>query len=242
MSLVLEALKRQEAAGNPDAAVSLARQASLRRRHRLWASLFAVAMVTNVGVLFWAFGLPWLQQRQMQESAADVPKVAQEAPAPGEAPTPGTIASQSPASEATPGQAPASPSRQASSAQPASPARPADSGRTLPETAAADRDPARAPGTATESSSPPPPPEPETKRISLESLSTAARRRFPGIAFSSHIYAEDADLRAIVANGQHLQEGDRVRGLEIVEITENGVVLAFEGNEVEVPLVTDWDT
>jgi general secretion pathway protein B len=73
-------------------------------------------------------------------------------------------------------------------------------------------------------------------------LPSAARARFPGIVFSTHIYAEDADLRAIVANGQRLREGERVRGLRIREITETGVVLAFEDYLVEVPIVTDWDT
>ena len=76
--------------------------------------------------------------------------------------------------------------------------------------------------------------------IGLGNLPTDARTRFPGIAFSTHIYSEDPELRAIVANGQRLAEGDRIRGLEILAITETGVTLAFENYRVEVPIVTDW--
>jgi hypothetical protein len=83
--------------------------------------------------------------------------------------------------------------------------------------------------------------EPESPRVSLEDLPSAVRRRLPGLAFSTHIYAEDADLRAVVANGRRLQEGDRIRGVEILEINEGGVLLAFEGYRVQVPMITDWD-
>jgi hypothetical protein len=88
-----------------------------------------------------------------------------------------------------------------------------------------------------------PVPAPEVRRVirlSLQDLPADARRRFPGIAFSTHIYAEDRDLRAVVANGQRLTEGDTVRGLTIEEISATGVVLAFESYLVDVPLVADW--
>ncbi len=79
------------------------------------------------------------------------------------------------------------------------------------------------------------------QRIRLGDLPAAARARFPGIAFSTHIYSDDPAQRAVVANGQRLREGDRIRGLEVVEITETGVVLAFENYLVEVPIAVDWD-
>ncbi len=85
-----------------------------------------------------------------------------------------------------------------------------------------------------------PRPAPRPIDVALQDLPDDVRARFPGLAFSTHIYAEDADLRAIVANGERLQEGDRVRGLEIVAITETGVVLAFERYRVSVPILSDW--
>jgi general secretion pathway protein B len=86
-------------------------------------------------------------------------------------------------------------------------------------------------------------PEPvrqQPDRVTLASLPADARRRFPGIAFSTHIWSEDPELRAIVANGERRREGDRVRGLTIHEITESGVVMTFERYLVEVPLAADW--
>lgn len=82
---------------------------------------------------------------------------------------------------------------------------------------------------------------PAPRRITLQALPTEVRQRLPGIAFSTHIYSEDADLRAIVANGERLTEGERIRGLKIVEINESGVLLAFERYLVQFPIAGDWD-
>lgn len=196
MSFILEALKKQEAGRNPDAAVSLARQTVERRRSGLWVTLFGIAVAANAGLLIWTFGLPWLPSSERARTMP-VPESAES-----------TRGAAVPASEASP--PPAAPA--------ATPPR-ADDGPT-----------------ATAVSEPPP----RVREVALQNLSADARARFPGIAFSTHIYAEDADLRAIVANGQRLQEGDRIRGLEIVAITEAGVVLAFENYRVAVPIVTDW--
>lgn len=186
MSLVLEALQKQEAAGDAAAAVSLAKTASQRRRHRLWMALFVIAMAANAVLLAWVFGPSMLR---------------------------------------------APPTTDAAEAQPA-----------RADTAAAHNEAAPpAPATPVERTAPARRPAPAPRRVSLRNLPEDARQRFPGIAFSTHIYAEDSDLRAIVANGQRLQEGQRVRGLEIVEINEGGVVLAFERYLVELPIAMDWD-
>ncbi|MEQ9004883.1 MAG: general secretion pathway protein GspB, partial [Pseudomonadales bacterium] len=84
------------------------------------------------------------------------------------------------------------------------------------------------------------PPAPPV-RLALRELPADVRGRFPGLAFSTHVYSEHADLRAVVANGQRLIEGDRIQGVRIDEITETGVVLAFERYLVEVPVFTDWE-
>jgi hypothetical protein len=80
------------------------------------------------------------------------------------------------------------------------------------------------------------------RRVALRDLPESARARLPGLAFSTHVYADDADLRAVVANGRRLAEGDRIQGVVIDEITETGVVLGFERYLIEVPVFTDWDT
>ena len=211
MSFVLEALKKQEAARDPEAAVSLARQHADRRRHRLWAGLFALAMAVNVAFLGWLFA-PWKPAPDGTESPGpDAGVPASPAGLPQDA-------RRTAVPESTPASTPASTSTTAAAPTPAS-----------EPTAEATPEPATAP-----------PPRPAPVTIALADLPAGTRARFPGIAFSTHIYSEDRDLRAIVANGQRLSEGDRIRGLKILAITEAGVTLAFENYRVEVPIVTDW--
>jgi len=86
-----------------------------------------------------------------------------------------------------------------------------------------------------------PPLQPATKiRTPLADLPTAARKRFPGLAFSTHIYADDPSLRAVVANGHRLLEGDEIDGVAVERITEDGVIVTFENYLVEIPVVADW--
>jgi general secretion pathway protein B len=75
----------------------------------------------------------------------------------------------------------------------------------------------------------------------LADLPTKVRSRFPGLAFSTHIYADDPSLRAVVANGKRMVEGDEIGGAAITQITDDGVVLAFENYLVEIPIVADWE-
>lgn len=222
MSLVLEALKKQEAGSDPDAAVSLARAGVQRRRHRLWMALFAVAMVANLALLGWVFVVPEFSGREVART-----------PAPGPA--------DPPAGGAIPGEG----ARPDTGGEPEEPPAGSDAG-SADRAAAPATTPAAGPPSSTpvQPESDPAPaarqPNPPT-RLALADLPEAARSRFPGIAFSTHIYAEDADLRAVVANGRRITEGESIRGLEVVEITETGVVLAFERYLVEVPIVMDWD-
>ena len=78
-------------------------------------------------------------------------------------------------------------------------------------------------------------------RLHLANLPSAARGRFPGLAFSTHIYAEDPTLRALVVNGTRLTQGDRFGTLELVEITEEGAVFGFENYLVDVSVLDTWD-
>lgn len=244
MSFVLDALKRQEADGNPDAAVALATATSARQRHRFWRALFAAAMLVNVLVLAWFGGLAdWFDAPP--GNAAAVPGATLERPAAaatggptGAAGTPAPMAAPAaptPPAVAAPASAPSGAPISAARAPAA--AAPTDA---APEQAGA---PVNAGGKAELPAAPPAraPAQPEVQRLALGDLPDDARRRLPGMVFSTHVYADDPDLRAVVANGQRLTEGQRIRGLEILEITEGGVVLAFERYEVEVPIVTDWD-
>lgn len=224
MSLVLEALKKQEAGHDPDAAVSLARASLERRRLRLWVGLFAAAMLANAALLLWMFGMPpWVT------SGASIPAPASTDTAAPNADTGhtgnGASADYAPASTAMP-------EREVQVPPAVSSVRPANGNRSSPTPS---------PGAAPAAAEPPAEVPAGPQRIRLSDLPAAARARFPGIAFSTHIYSDDPAQRAVVANGQRLREGDRIRGLEVVEITETGVVLAFENYLVEVPIAVDWD-
>jgi len=76
---------------------------------------------------------------------------------------------------------------------------------------------------------------------SLSSLPADIRYRFPPLDFSTHIYADEADLRAVVVNGVRLEEGDRFEGLRVHEITEEGAVFEFEGRLVSISVLDGWN-
>jgi general secretion pathway protein B len=216
MSFVLEALKKHEADRSPDAAAALAVAALQHRRHRVWAGVAVAALLVNAVVLAWFLGGPWLQPGP--PPAAEV--------SPAEAPL---------AAVAPPAQPADAPPEQPAPATAVAPAL----AMTAPVAPVAD---SPAPVAEAVVAPQPAPPVPRLVRLALQDLPSDTRRRFPGIAFSTHIYAEDPDLRAVVANGQRLIEGDRVRGLVIEEISASGVTLRFEDFLVDVPLVADWDT
>jgi hypothetical protein len=182
--------------------------------------LFAAAMIVNAALVIWVLDLPAMTglETWLARTPAAPPSAAQAA-APDRAAAP-------PAEDRS--------SRIGSDRQ--EPPAALASARSR-ETGAAAQEPAVRPRAPVESR-----PDPaRLTRVALNELPQEVRARFPGIAFSTHIYAEDADLRAVVANGRKLKEGDRVRGVEIVEITATGVLLAFERYRVDVPIVTDWD-
>jgi len=61
------------------------------------------------------------------------------------------------------------------------------------------------------------------------------------IRFSSHIYASDATLRMVVINGQALRELERFgSGLELSQITEDGVVIRHQTHSVPVSVLSQW--
>ena len=52
-------------------------------------------------------------------------------------------------------------------------------------------------------------------------------------AFSTHVYADDRDLRAVTLDGRRLTEGDLIEpGMHLVEITETGVIVDYHGERI----------
>ena len=83
----------------------------------------------------------------------------------------------------------------------------------------------------------------QSSRLSttLAALPTSVRRRFPQLDFTTHIFADDPALRAVVVNGSRLMEGDRLGELTIHEITEEGAVFVFERYLVAVSVLEGWE-
>ena len=66
-------------------------------------------------------------------------------------------------------------------------------------------------------------------------------RRLPEIEITTHIFASDSDLRMVNINGVSRKEGDLVtNSLLLVEITEDGVVMNFEGYAYAMNILEDW--
>lgn len=77
--------------------------------------------------------------------------------------------------------------------------------------------------------------------LKIADLPVDVQQQIPAMTFSSHIYSDDAKFRMVNINGKLLHEGDMVaNGLRLVRITEEGVVLTFEGYTFEVSVLHDW--
>lgn len=124
----------------------------------------------------------------------------------------------------------------------------------LPDTAIAKTNPRPARPTAQQSPAPTTAAKPPLTRqsrgvLQLSELSEAARESLYVLTFSFHIYADDADLRAVVVNGQRQSEGSKIiadngQEFRLIEILETGVILQFDHKgttqTVQIPVIEDW--
>ncbi len=226
MSYILDALKKAEADRDPEARASLAMAQHERRRSRWLIHAVVIALIANAAILLWLF-LP----EQSPRTAAPAPSEQQGRP------DRVTAERQLPPLQASPAEQPTAPPRrsEASPPQPSAPntmAAESATGETIigPGTAPASQS-ASAPGAQPAKVVPTP----------VSGLPSAQRARFPTLEFSTHVYADDADLRAIVVNGTRLQEGDPLGDLRLEEITEEGAVFRFEGRLVSVSVLDAWN-
>lgn len=82
---------------------------------------------------------------------------------------------------------------------------------------------------------------PPLRRTTLGELDSRTRARLPALEFSTHVYASDTAMRAVVVNGQRLAEGDQFDNLILEEITESGVVVRFENYLVTISVLDEWE-
>lgn len=75
----------------------------------------------------------------------------------------------------------------------------------------------------------------------IDDLPVSVQQKIPNLRFSSHIYSNDAKYRMVNINGKMLHEGDFVaQGIRLVRITEEGVVLSYQGYTFEVSVLHGW--
>ena len=215
MSFILDALKKAEAERDPEARASLAMAQHQRRRSRWLAYAIVIALIANAVILLWLF-LPGDAQREAHQERARAGQQQIQREPPTQPPPVGT-------SSRPPGPAAPAPSVDAPPASTATPSGAAES--TAGDTVIG-------PDNRSALASEP---------LPVGSLPNSQRNRFPALSFSTHIYADDADLRAIVVNGTRLQEGDRLENLYLHQITENGAVFRFEGRLVSVSVLDEWN-
>jgi hypothetical protein len=79
------------------------------------------------------------------------------------------------------------------------------------------------------------------KTVDVNDLPDHVIRRLPEVQITAHIYASDPDLRMVNINGVSRSEGDLLSdSLQLVEITEVGVVMNFEGYAYVMNIIEDW--
>ncbi|WP_162520712.1 general secretion pathway protein GspB, partial [Pseudaquabacterium pictum] len=72
---------------------------------------------------------------------------------------------------------------------------------------------------------------------SWASLPEAQRAALPPLAWSGVVYAERADQRLVVVNGQVAREGEQLAaGLQLLQIRPKSVLLRWQGQRIELPL------
>ncbi len=79
-------------------------------------------------------------------------------------------------------------------------------------------------------------------RTTLADMPSLDRAGFPVLEFTTHIYADDADLRAVMVNGIRYREGEKF-GPEttLAHITETGVEVFYRDYAVELRVLQEWE-
>ena len=77
--------------------------------------------------------------------------------------------------------------------------------------------------------------------MAINALPAEVRQRLPLVEVTAHIYADDSELRMVKIDGVSRKEGEQIRdGLDLIKITETGVILKFENYSYRFDIVEDW--
>jgi general secretion pathway protein B len=77
--------------------------------------------------------------------------------------------------------------------------------------------------------------------LELWELPDPVQAEIPALTFSFHVYSDNPARRTIIINGRRLKEGGNVaQGLDLLEITQTGVVLRWNNHQFRIPVVENW--
>jgi general secretion pathway protein B len=75
----------------------------------------------------------------------------------------------------------------------------------------------------------------------VSELPDAVRNNLPAMTFSFHVYSSNAQQRTIIINNRRVREGDEVSsGIQLQEITEDGVILLSAGHRIHIGVLSGW--
>ncbi|MCW9048053.1 MAG: general secretion pathway protein GspB [Gammaproteobacteria bacterium] len=75
----------------------------------------------------------------------------------------------------------------------------------------------------------------------LHELPDYRQQSVPEMSFAGHIYSADSSNRSVIINGAAMSEGDViVQGLNVVEITQTGVVFSLHNELFKMDILQDW--
>ena len=72
--------------------------------------------------------------------------------------------------------------------------------------------------------------------LQLAELAAAERRALPPLKISMHMWAPTSAGRFAIIDGARVNEGDRLGEAVVDEITRDGVILAWHGRRVQIPI------
>lgn len=221
MSFILDALKKSESERQRQAGPALLEMRIVRptRRLPIWAVIVGIVLILCVGVL------AWVALRSTPVAAPETAAITQ-APATGAVPAGNAIATP----QAAPAAATAAPATVAPASAPAAPAANPTPAQTESQSSGAaddnnpaDTEPAVVPQTTSASES-----------ASAANLRTYAElgNSLPELRLDLHVYAANPAERYAFINMHKVREGDvTAEGVQVKEITREGVVLSFRGTE-----------
>ena len=72
-------------------------------------------------------------------------------------------------------------------------------------------------------------------------LPDEVRNNLPAMTFSFHVYSTNPQQRTIIINNRRMREGEEISaGVQLQEITEDGVILGYQQYRVHISVLSGW--